>query len=212
MVSNAPSSKRNAMRSCVSFTAVATVVMQVIVSLSLTASTTSDGYDLSFEAPLDNSNCIKHNSQEWLTGSRFQNLNESLPDFFIKRMTQFAPKKISDFWPLLEQTLAHKSSLFLKHDDSFDGNLAATIRPWRIRLMYLAIMYYQHKPAMKEARTRHLKESQENQCQSILNQYKVGRFDFECPDTSFVVGGLTNNGIGSNIRAATTTVSFINLW
>jgi hypothetical protein len=171
-------------------------------------SNSNDIDHLSFLSPDEKHSCLAFNSEDWLRSPRLHNLNESLPFDFIRNMTlDFRPRAISDFQPYLEQSLADKDSRFLKHStyDESDINDPKTARLWVVRLMYLSIMYHQHKPAMQEAVSRQ-KYNSRNQCQSQLRQYGVGNYDFECPKTKYIIGGLTNNGLGSNIRAATTTM------
>eukprot|EP00980_Cylindrotheca_fusiformis_P030159 scaffold24489_cov147-Cylindrotheca_fusiformis.AAC.2 len=158
--------------------------------------------------PTDNRGCLYLNSEGWLRSSRVHHLNDSLPMEFITKMSRIVrPNFISDYQTYLEQSLADGNSWFLAHFDQ-DGtaqNDPRKVRLWVIRLAYLSIMYHQHKPILAEAEARQ-KYNIGNECQKLLKHYGVGRYDFECPTTRYIVGGLTNNGLGSNIRAATTTM------
>jgi hypothetical protein len=164
------------------------------------------------------SNCLAPNSPEWLSSTRYHNTriiaNETLgSQRFLAQMTINLPQMLLDTSPYLEQSLAHTQSHFLNVSESTCAIATASastgtvdqkcLRRWMVRLVYLAMLYHQHKPAISEAYHR-LNDAQG--CQSLLQQYNIGNFDFECPDTKFIVGGLTNNGLGSNIRAATTTL------
>lgn len=191
------------------------VVLTFLISSYLISSTIGSAIGnshemdyLSFLPPDENQSCVAFNSEEWLRSSRVHNLNESLPSAFIRNMTLgFHPKTISDFRTFLEQSLADSESRFLALSDFHDiAQLdLKTARLWAVRLVYLSIMYHQHKPAMPEAKVRE-EYDVGNECQSELQKYGVGNFDFECPATKYIIGGLTNNGLGSNVRAATTTM------
>jgi hypothetical protein len=94
----------------------------------------------------------------------------------------------------LIQTLAHESSRFVNDTDVRTD--ATTMRLWTIRLMYLSLHLQQHLPAIQEATLRVNNSS----CQSQFDSLGFGRFDFECPDSKYLVMQLSGNGLGANVR------------
>jgi hypothetical protein len=98
---------------------------------------------------------------------------------------------------VLQQTLADENSRFLNNLDSTDES-SENVRLWAVRLMYLAIHYHQHAPALKEA--QHRLKLPSSACSAEMEKRQIGKFDFECPGAKYLVISLQSNGLGANIR------------
>jgi hypothetical protein len=64
--------------------------------------------------------------------------------------------------------------------------------------LYGSLLLQQHLPAIQEAKLRLSNAS----CQSQFDSLGIGRFDFECPGSKYLVVGLSGNGLGANVREA----------
>jgi len=165
-------------------------------------------YTAAANATVSNTTCFPHNTAAWLTGPRLGN-TRSVTSHFVRQMTV----ELSDMLAVpgharyyLEQTIAFASSRFC--NDTQAGQDAASVRLWTVRLLYLATLYQQHSPAIQEATALYNNNNAATteQCLEERSQKGIGRYDFECPDTKFIVAALSNNGLGANIRSGTTTV------
>jgi len=158
--------------------------------------------------PFDRSkNCLIRNSHEWLNSRRIS--NDEIPLAYAVNMTaKFRPfSGFTELFPYLSQSLADKNSAFI--DTDFPGGLNNTesqrIHHWAVKLVFVAIQYHQHRPAIQEAELRY-KDPSSTECHLQMKHHNVGNFDFECPSSKFIVGGLTANGLGSNTRGAIATL------
>ena len=120
--------------------------------------------------------------QSWAEAPRYGNYDDPLMnDTHIDEMLRSLPNLLDHAPYLLQQTLAVPGSRFLNLTDN-DSDL------WMTRLMYLSIHYHQHVPALAEAQERR------------QWQHGIGLYDFECPNTKYLVVRLENNGMGANVR------------
>jgi hypothetical protein len=144
--------------------------------------------------------CLAYNSKEWLEGPRFQNINETYMDpNFLRHTIVDAPFMLGQpgaARSYLIQTLAHESSRFVNDTDVRTD--ATSMRLWTLRLMYGSLLLQQHLPAIQEAKSRLNNPS----CQSQFDSLGIGRFDFECPGSKYLVMGLNGNGLGYNVRSS----------
>lgn len=88
------------------------------------------------------------------------------------------------------------------------------IKQLALRLTFLAIHEHQHKPAQKEALSRynhyhlhnnsHCKNnnttSTTNSHEQFLSKHNIGNFDYECPNTKFIIAPIPGVGFGASIR------------
>ncbi|KAG7360163.1 hypothetical protein IV203_035262 [Nitzschia inconspicua] len=149
--------------------------------------------------------CFPYNSQEWLMGKRLGNANignESAPmntdefiqNFILNTENLFILPHGIGSKRLLEQTICHKESNFLSFDTISNE---VPVQQLALRLLYMAIHYHQHHPAMGEAvHRRRINLS----CQEDLQHYQLGSFDFECRNAKFLVVPMKHRGLGAVMR------------
>jgi len=145
-------------------------------------------------------NCFRYNSQAWLEGSRRHGnaMVEPMADEYLNLTVlnlHELLKSSESTRQLLKQSICVEQSRFLnltERTSQVDND--KKIRLWAIRLIYLAIHYHQHEPARKEAQL-----AVHGTCREERKAKKIGPFDFECPDTKFLVVSLWDNGIGANM-------------
>ena len=176
------------------------------------------------------SRCFPYNSEQWLVAkSRFGNSNDTSIDFdvvsntILELTTGSVLLNVDDFLSstktLLEQTLCLQASRFLSsmNDEIFSSTNHDVLNPnnqtiddWSLRLLYYAIHLHQHVPAKMEAEDRLRKfsykstggeDDDDNECDSqTLNSLQIGHFDYECPNTKFLIVPLGQKGLGAVMR------------
>jgi len=148
------------------------------------------------ETPISTHNlmvaCFEDNSAGWLQGPRHGNLQDPLmQDNYGERMILRLGHMLESARDVLEQSLCHKDSRLLQMESS-----NTSIRMWTVRLVYLAVYYHQHQPALAEARL----QSQESGCEKARSDHDLSTYDYECPSTKYLAVSLWNNGIGANME------------
>jgi hypothetical protein len=127
-------------------------------------------------------------------------------DAFVKRMTTELPYALSSVGKAkfyLGQAIAFEQSRFM--NDGERGEDPRSMRLWAVRLIYLSILYHQHKPAIPEAKAFYDGYGNLETCQKEREDRGIGRYDYECPGAKFIVVSLSDNGLGANIRSLATT-------
>ena len=143
----------------------------------------------------NSSNCFLHNSLEWRTQPRLGNANDTTMDGSFARRMVLSIKSLSGTRSLLSRSICHTQSHLVSMIGIKDIDDETRRRYWQTRLVYLAIHYHQHQPAMAEVQTR-----SQPQCAVQEHKHAIGSFDFECPRAKFLVVRLFSNGIGANMR------------
>ena len=148
----------------------------------------------------DGTACFSFNSRKWLDGPRLGNCNASHGDrdndddivFLISR-----PSLTTTATILRQQAFCGPQSPF----QSISVGSSNTDRLlWTTRLLYLAVHWHQHSPALPEAQHRHRHANPHCPQQAFANSSRVGSFDYECPTAKFLVVAFSKNGIGANLR------------
>jgi hypothetical protein len=143
--------------------------------------------------------CFAHNSAKWMEGPRHGNLKDSLmEDDYGENMILRLDHMLDNAVTVLQQSMCHKDSRFLQVESPF-----TTLRMWSVRLIYLAVYYHQHQPALAEARL----QSRDSSCLQARTDHDLAAYDYECPDTKYLVVSFWDNGIGANMEhVATPTI------
>ena len=198
--------------------------------------------------------CFRLNSPEWVQGPRFGNsrLEEEgmmtsaavvaqemildIADMLVNKSvrTTITTSPPQQFLPLFFQHSQARSILGLSmslpqsrflNDPAMDANNPRHVRLWAVRLIYWALHYHQHAPAMPEARLRFgngggwegknhnnynttttttVRDTASGAAVSCtpneLKAHEVGNFDYECPDAKYLLITMAGMGIGANIR------------
>lgn len=160
-------------------------------------------------------------TKDWLTGPRFGNIREGITPELAESMILGLEKsllpnaddvknrKAKDplrpyFERLLNQTICLDNSRFVHAPASTDIDDDELVRIWSTRLVYLAIHFHQHKPAIPDALARHRggdPNSESCSPQELLGKHDVGPFDYQCSDdTKYIVASLSGVGLGANMR------------
>lgn len=152
------------------------------------------------------------NSPEWLQAPRHSNIDED-------EMTHaLAQSIILDASPIqqetrgskavLEQSMCLPNSSFMtwKNETTWQGTDEQReemhIHRLAMKLTHLVIHEHQHKPAREEALSRNCNDDKEDDGTTLkqLESANVGKFDFECKDTKYIVSMLSGAGFGASIR------------
>ena len=148
-----------------------------------------------------NASCFPRNSLSWLKGPRHGNIVDVDGDAVREVILNLphvlqSPEMTS---ALLQETLALNTSQFLdfRHDQD--------LRRWSIRLIYLAFYYHQHQPALKEA------AAYSPICHKEREDLGIGPWDYECPNTKFLVIRLKQYGLGYNVQSIATAAMLAGL-
>jgi hypothetical protein len=136
--------------------------------------------------------CFAHNSARWMEGPRHGNAQDSLMENdYGEKMILRLEHMLDDTPAVLHQTICLKDSRFLQVESP-----STTLRIWSVRLIYLAVYYHQHQPALAEARL----QSEDSSCLQSRTDHGLAAYDYECPDTKYLVISFWNNGIGANME------------
>ena len=138
--------------------------------------------------------CFRLNSKAWLEGPRIGNIRE-LPDTMASDLIlDLAPRLlIGGLDQLLGYTICHAQGRFRDYKTRHDDR---DLQFWALRFFYLGFHLNQHQGAIEEAKLR-----RNNHCDLVLKQKNIGNFDFECPNTKFIVVQLTKDaGLGAHMR------------
>lgn len=148
--------------------------------------------------------CFPHNSKTWLEATtRIGNV--PLTETRASTAINGHPLLEHTNWqPLLQQSLCHKESLFLKPEADFNKETESAIFAWTVRLIYLAIHQHQHKYALQETLERR-QQAINQQCDKQLLAKGIGSFDYECKDSKYLVAALPTHGLGSVMRIDATS-------
>ena len=137
------------------------------------------------------------NSERWLQGPRLGNVQD-LPDDLIKELIYHNNAESKNARLLLEQSICTKESRFLNFDlDYEESESEMQMSDLVFRVMYLTLHDHQHKHARAEALQRY---SDPSTTSTLLNENKIGNFDYECPDAKFIVSTVPEHGLGVSIR------------
>jgi hypothetical protein len=173
------------------------------------------------------------NSKEWLTSPRHSNINEPfMTDEYIKQLIlHISPlDTIDGSQDVLRQSLCLNDSAFRNWDKepkitrfgrSADSRSQEdkNIQLLTFRLLFLAIHEHQYGSARIEAKMRY--DNNNNQDEKCINEKEeyttslananVGKFDFECPDTKFLISHVPEAGFGASLRVGLMDPMFIGL-
>ncbi len=165
--------------------------------------------------------CTSQNSEAWLSSKRISNIDENLmTDELIESLILGTSPLDTDNGSrdILEQSLCLNDSNFInwkptktkfkdqKINDLFSKDRA--IKDIAFRLMFLAFHEHQYGPARKEAIARYRNIFS---CRDTLKKLNVPRFDFECPDTKYIVVAVDGVGFGAAVRAGLMDPMFLGL-
>ena len=138
--------------------------------------------------------CFRLNSKAWLEEPRIGNIRE-LPDTMVSDLIlDLAPRLlIGGLDQLLGHTICHAQGRFRDYKNRLDDQ---DLHFWALRFFYLGFHVNQHQGAIEEANLR-----RNNHCAAALKQKNIGNFDFECPNTKFIVVQLSKDaGLGAHMR------------
>ena len=168
------------------------------------------------------------NSEEWLNGPRHSNINETLmTDEYIQQL--ILHNSPSDSYSnngakdILSQSVCLPNSTFLNWDYAPKVTSPSSNQPREVietlasRLMFLAIHEHQFGPARLEAMARYNKDkicnddNDHKKYMASLQIADVGRFDYECPDTKYLISNIPRDGFGASLRVGMVDPMFIGL-
>lgn len=181
----------------------------------------------------NNNYVFQKNSKQWLDSPRHSNINETLiTDKQIEELIlDISPMKTTDGSKhILGQSLCLAESAFMNWDqrpritspttDNNNDDDKDRIRELAFKLVFLAIHEHQFGPARREALTRYSDErcvdddsrkQQLEEYKASLKNAKVGKFDFECPDTKYLISDVGSKGFGATMRVGMIDPMFVGL-
>lgn len=147
-----------------------------------------------------NATCFPFNSPRWLDGPRISNIlddNGALDTILTSQDLQWLLPSSNSTEPwdrLSSSTVCHANSTF-RNPTLEQGTTARDrlLKEWQFRLTFWAIHSHHHAPAIPEARAR-------KECSPEPTDPVVGPWDYECPDTKFLVANLPPMGMGASLR------------
>lgn len=175
------------------------------------------------------------NSDTWLNSPRLSNINEKgmTLDAVQSLVMDVSPLDTVDGSEhVLSQSICLKGSNLLTWEDDLDTSISTSttttlsaeeemmeedvIKSVTFRLLYLALHDHQHKGARKEVLSRYRKEEsciddKKNTNVTELESKNVGKFDFECPDTKYIVTLIGDIGFGAALRIGAMDPYFLGL-
>ncbi len=174
------------------------------------------------------------NSKEWLTNPRHSNINEPLmtDEYIQKLILNISPlDTIDGSQDVLHQSLCLKDSAFMNWDSNpkirrksnvnsnNDVSEEDKIRLITVRLLFLAIHEHQYGSARLEAKMRYnTNNHQDETCVNEKKEYRssltnanVGKFDFECPNTKYLISHVPEAGFGASLRVGLMDPMFLGL-
>jgi len=141
--------------------------------------------------------CTSFNSQTWLDGPRFGNIQDGMTPEIAQRMIVDSSHLLDSGPFILGKSLCLDDSRFVAFADGTDETDSALVRLWATKLSYLGLHYHQHRLAIQEAVQRSNPACNTN----LAEQFGVGNFDYECgADAKYVIFRLSGVGLGANVR------------
>ena len=144
--------------------------------------------------------CFGVNSRRWLDGPRLGNSEVSDGDndsmLMPTRMTATTTGSILGQQAFCGPQSPFQSVSIDTTNIDYADNQQQQQRLWTTRLLFLAVHWHQHSPAILETQHRHANPN----CRQALANNRVGSFDYECPTAKFLVVAFSKNGIGANLR------------
>lgn len=146
---------------------------------------------------------FRFNSKTWLNETKLSNRAEDV-DFVWSQILDLNdfPRDLG-FASVTERSICHANSTFRKASTKWDDSDDKLISEWAFRLVYLAIHSWHHAPAADEARARRdyaKKGTANNRGMQHDGESPVEPFDFECPNTKFLVTSVLRFGMGATYR------------
>lgn len=144
--------------------------------------------------------CFAFNSHAWLQGPRIGNI--PIPNKWIDHMMY--PHRLlyqPTIHAIFDQTLCYKTGRFRNISQAYNATDVQQIREWEFRLFYLALHRHVHMAAFQEYQQRVDCGLLSPKSSSL--PFGLHNFDYECPQTKFLVTVLgTRAGMGAVIKNA----------
>jgi hypothetical protein len=149
---------------------------------------------------------FRFNSKVWLNETKLSNRAEDV-DFIWSQILDLDDfPRDSRFKSLTERSVCHADSTFRKASTNWNASDEKQINEWTFRLTYLSMHSWHHAPAAEEARARreYAKNNTNNrgtqQSNAGESPIEVEPFDFECPNTKFLITSVLRLGMGATYR------------
>jgi len=164
------------------------------------------------------------NSEQWLNSPRISNINEEGMTHELVQSTilHVSPLDSTDGSKnILNQSMCVDGSKLLSWEEDLESTIGVfeegegeggsklspqeeeeIISYLTYRLMYIAVHEHQHGPARQEALARYNPDPvcKTSTTEELETNYNVGKFDYECPDTKFIVSVVSDIGFGASLR------------
>jgi hypothetical protein len=165
--------------------------------------------------------CFPFNSNRWIQGRKDSNNDQSLTPELIETLLE-APRHFQKLSALFRQTICHDHSPLKNLQQQQQQQQQASsyttslymqqgAEEWYQRFFYLAMHWKFHQPALSEYQRRKdcwnnatLYSPTKQQQQQLLLDFQanhgIGNFDFECPESKFIVSPVGHIGFGAFIN------------
>jgi hypothetical protein len=178
------------------------------------------------------------NSDRWLKNERMSNIDDDMLTHELVQSLIFNVSPLdtidgskdvleqsmcletSNFLNWKNDVLSSKSQISLENDqDGLPYSEDGALQDLAIRLIFIALHEHQHGPARAEAISRYSHNCEKKDVssdesdisstiQSELEKSNIGKFDFECPDTKYIVTVIPEIGLGAALRIGVTEALF----
>ncbi len=151
--------------------------------------------------------CFSLNSDKWISGSIHSNNAANLTPELLDTLIE-GPRNFLNLPSLFDQTICNEDSplrTFSPPDLLGSFSQAALTGDWYHRLLYLAMHWKFHKPALEEHKLRKscAKNDEEN-LNAFMDHHNIQSMDFECSDAKFVVIPVGSIGFGAYLNTVAT--------
>lgn len=159
------------------------------------------------------------NSDWWNSSARLGNSDVDMTDEFLRQML-LSTEQVTDSIPYLSavpfpftQTLCYNKGIFpfqFDSDKSSHQKSDGILRHSVVRLLVQTIHNHQHRPALEEAKMRWRCSEGDNNV--ATSGFPVGRFDYECRGTKYLVLALSRYGLGSSVYSGAVQALLLGLF
>eukprot|EP00531_Pseudo-nitzschia_arenysensis_P014992 CAMPEP_0116135838 /NCGR_PEP_ID=MMETSP0329-20121206/11406_1 /TAXON_ID=697910 /ORGANISM="Pseudo-nitzschia arenysensis, Strain B593" /LENGTH=677 /DNA_ID=CAMNT_0003630669 /DNA_START=75 /DNA_END=2108 /DNA_ORIENTATION=+ len=157
--------------------------------------------------------CFPLNSDKWLSGTIASNNADNLTPELVDTLIE-GPMNFLNLPSLFDQTMCHEDSpirTFSSPDRLGSFSQAALTDDWYQRLLYLALHWKFHKPALEEHKLRKTcAKKDEANLNAFMNHHNIQSMDFECSDAKFIVIPMGRIGFGAYLNSAITIALYTN--
>jgi hypothetical protein len=167
----------------------------IIESVEMDSQVVEDPVEMvSLNLEVPTGSCVFQNSMEWRNSKRLGNINMTMDEANRQYELALSPL-LQHINGLMGQTLAWPNSRLVQSELDVD-DLTSGVR-WLTRLAFAIIYHHQHRPARLQWKSSSTTTSAE--CMENRLQKGIGRWDWECPNQTFLAFSQQDQGLGAGV-------------